>query len=389
MQLGLIYQSLTTDGELYIDVVSRVVHLPLCADTLRSALDRVSARHPALRTRFDLASAEPMQVVHRTAPIPLLDDPAGLEAPFDPETAPLVRVHAEPAGHDRFRLSYSFHHAVLDGWSDSVFLRELITTYDALVTGTPIELPAPAPFAEYVRLERAMLRDPDARRFVAGLLRDMPGTPRSTPDRVNLRKATGTVPPADVDAVVRHCAAWGVPMKSLLLAVARDVIAARWDTPDPVIGVAVNGRPELAGADHTLGLFLNHLPVRLGESTDWRSAAKDALRAENALLAYRWFPYAEIQRMAGGAPFEVSLNYMRFHARDALLDAGLITADEDMRDFTDLPVRLEAFHDPRGVGLRVDVTADTARYGTGLAGQLVNDLLAALHAVATEPETES
>ena len=404
LQLGMIYESLASDGALYVDVVSRTVLLPLDAAGLRTALDRMARRHPILRTRFDLANPSgPVQVVQAAARLPLTTaDHAGLPPeevtaryettmaalaePYDPETAPLMRVHAAATGTGRFRLSYSFHHAIIDGWSDSVFLRELVTTYAAQLRGERAALGTPAPFTEFVRLEQAALRDDSAPRFFAGLLRGAPAPPARHPSREHLRKVSAIVPAGTAEGLARRCAAWGVPMKSLVLAACRRAAAALWDTADPVIGLAVNGRPELAGADLTLGLFLNHLPVRFDASGTWRSAARAALSAERDLLPYRWFPYAEIRNAAGGDPFEVSLNYMRFHARDELLDAGLIGADEDLRDFTGLPARVEIFDDPRGLGLTLHVTVDQARYGADLATRLTEHLRTSLHEISAGEE---
>jgi aryl carrier-like protein len=113
LQLGLIYENLLSEGALYLDVISRTINRPLHADVLRAALGRLSERHPLLRTRFDLASfSEPMQLVERVAPIPLEITKDSeyeqvivrLAEPFDPERAPLLRVHAEAAGESGFRL---------------------------------------------------------------------------------------------------------------------------------------------------------------------------------------------------------------------------------------------------------------------------------------------
>src|SRR5262249_39123825 len=185
-------------------------------------------------------------------------------------------------------------------------------------------------------------------------------------------------------------AEWGVPMKSLILAACHATVAAVWEEADPVVGLAVNGRPELAGADLTLGLFLNHLPARFESSgTTWCTAAQRALRAENGLLPHGRFPYAEIRSLIGGEPFEVSLNYMRFHARDELLRAGLITAEEDMRDYTDLPARVEAFHDPEGLGLSLQVTVNVARYGEAMSARIVHHMRRAIHEIVTDPPKEA
>jgi len=400
LQLGMIYESLASEGALYVDTVSRTVNLPLDGPTLATALDRMAARHPVLRTRFDLATfGEPVQLVQRAVRLPLTVNAtelaarhdqvmAALAEPYDPETAPLMRVHAAITSAESFRLSYSFHHAVIDGWSESIFLRELVTTYADLLRGGHTVLGTPAPFAEFVRLERAAQADEGSRQHFETALRGLPTRTRGS--RGTLRKIADAVPTDDAAGLTCRGAEWGVPMKSLVLTACHAAAAAVWDEPEPVVGLAVSGRPELAGADLTMGLFLNHLPVRFEASgASWRSAALRALRAETELLPHRRFPYAEIRTLFGGDLFEVSLNYMRFHARDGLLDAGLIAADEDMRDPTDLPVRVEVFDDPRGSGLSLQVTADVTQYGEDLPTRLVRHLRTAIHRIVTEPDREA
>ncbi|MEV7096295.1 condensation domain-containing protein [Amycolatopsis sp. NPDC051045] len=401
LQLGLIFEGLVSEGTAYLDVVARTVTRPLDREVLAAALARLSARHPVLRTRFDLTTfSEPMQVVEAEAPIPLaVSDRSGLDeaeravaheavmadlaAPFDVESAPLVRVHAAAVDGESFVLAYAFHHAILDGWSEAVFFNELVRTYAGLTAGAPPELPAPVPYREFVRLEREAAADPEAVRFAERLRDTLPPGAAPGGDRPVHRKVSATIPRPDSDRLAELSARWGLPLKSLLLAANCAAVGAVRKTDDPVVGLLLNGRPEQAGADVTLGLFLNQLPVRPGvPDGDWRAAARNCLAAENELLAFRRFPYSAVRRLLGADPFEVMFNYVHFHPRDELLTAGLITPVEDMRDHTSLPIRVEALNDAAGDGLSVHVTADTARYGDAFPDHLLAEMVRAVAELA-------
>ncbi|MFF9479376.1 condensation domain-containing protein [Streptomyces sp. NPDC014733] len=404
LQLGLIYENLISGGELYIDAVSRTVTLPLDVSVLRRAVDRVARRHPVLRSRFDLTTfSEPMQVVEREVEVPLeTADRSGPDAaeqhekvmqtlltPFDPEQAPLWRVHAAPVGDAAFRLSYAFHHAALDGWSESVLSSELIRLYAGLLRGEPVELAAPAPAQEYVRLERAALRSEESRRHFERLGADRGAVPPERGDGSGdpFRKVCAPIPTADIERLRRLGADWGLPVKSLLLAADCTAQAALAGGSAVTVGLTVSGRPERVGSELTLGLFLNTLPLRLDVAgVSWRTAARRAFDAENALLAHRRFPDAEVRSLLGGPPFATVFNYVHFHARDRLLDAGLVTADEDLRDRSSFPVRVEVIDDPRGRGPLLEVTVDEARYGAGTAEKLLRYVLSALHLMAEGPD---
>jgi aryl carrier-like protein len=410
LQLGLIYENLLSGGDLYTDVVSRTVNLPLRAEALREALHDVVRRHPVLRTRFDLTTfSEAMQVVEpRATPALDIEDVRDLDGalaaehyeravrdllrPFDIETPPLLRTHAAILGATSFRLTYSFHHAILDGWSESLLADEVIRRYAALLDGRRPDFPAPAPFEEYVRLERAARRNAEARRHfeavdatgAAGLPR-RPDADRQA-DR-SLRKVEAVVPEPDVRALERHSADWGVPMKSLLLAAHCSVVASMTDGSSALVGLMVSGRPESTGGDLTLGLFLNTLPVRLRlTSLSWRDAARLALQEENVLLPYRHYPAADVYGQTGGHAFDTVFNYVHFRVRDTLVASGLVGRDQDLRDRSSFPVRVEAVNDAEGPGLVLEVTVDEALHPDGLAEELLKRMTDAVHRLATTPQ---
>lgn len=408
LQLGMIYESLASSGAVYVDAVARTVRLPLEARTLRAALDFITARHEALRTRFDLAAfSEPVQLVQRTATIPLhVADYRGLGTsvaserheqvmasiaePYDVEKAPLLRVHAAQTEDAEFQLSYSFHHAILDGWSESIFLAELLSCYESLLHGRRPEFESPAPYSEFVRLEREAMRS-DASRAYFMQFADAPA-PTTLP---GMRSGDGNrsrsqvelpVPVLDAQLVAQHSAQWGVPVKSMMLLAYYAAVASAWRLTAPVVGLSVSGRPETAGGDLTLGLFLNHLPVRLKlDQQTWKSAARQALEAERELLPHRRYPYSEIRSLLGRPPFEISLNYVHFHAHEDLLTAGLVAPGEDMRDQTNIPVHVEVVNEDQGRRLRLIIKADHAWYGEGLPGLLGQHMLAAIHEIANNP----
>ncbi|MFF2076349.1 amino acid adenylation domain-containing protein [Kitasatospora sp. NPDC058162] len=401
LQLGMIFESMLSDDAVYIDVVSRDVNLELVPERLREALDAVARRHPILRTRFDLADfTEPLQLVEATPALPLQVESylgfdadrlahrheevmAELTAAFDPEVAPLMRVHAAHLDSGRFRLTYSFNHAVLDGWSESVLALELLRTYHGLLTGDVPVLGKPAALAEFVKLERAALADERSLAHFERFRADVKDSSRRFPRH---EKVSLDVPMELAHSLTANAKAWGVPLKSQFFAVCYATLCDLWDQPTPVVGMSVNGRPELPGADLTVGLFVNHVPIRLAETTTatWESLAHQAFAAENEVLEFRRFPYSEIRSVLGGPPFDVVFSYVHFHARDELLELGLVTADQEVRDRTNLPARVEVINDLQGRGLSLDITVDADRYGDGFASRLADSLLDGIRSLAAQ-----
>ncbi|HEV2146473.1 MAG TPA: amino acid adenylation domain-containing protein, partial [Longimicrobiaceae bacterium] len=140
---------------------------------LRQALDRIVARHEALRTTFSLAGGEPVQ---RIAPVEEsrfslvehdLRGEADAEeelrcllveewsAPFDLERGPLIRGRLVRLGEDEHVLQVTMHHVVSDGWSMGVFTRELSALYAAFGRGEADPLPElPVQYADYAVWQR-------------------------------------------------------------------------------------------------------------------------------------------------------------------------------------------------------------------------------------------
>lgn len=61
---------------------------------------------------------------------------------FNLATGPLLRLTLFQISDNHFELAYEMHHIICDGWSNGVFLRDLLTFYNAFKQGKEIELPA-------------------------------------------------------------------------------------------------------------------------------------------------------------------------------------------------------------------------------------------------------
>ncbi len=86
--------------------------------------------------------------------------------PFDLAAGPLLRARLVRLGEAEHALVMVFHHAVFDGWSAGVFVRDLAALYEGEVTGeAPGLVELPVQFADYAVWERERLRG----EFLAGL----------------------------------------------------------------------------------------------------------------------------------------------------------------------------------------------------------------------------
>ncbi|HEY0172458.1 MAG TPA: amino acid adenylation domain-containing protein, partial [Pyrinomonadaceae bacterium] len=119
---------------------------PLDGAALCDAFERLTLRHPALRTTFgSVADAEPFQEVHEGSEIHFVEHDARgwaeeelherlvheANRPFDLGRGPLFRLHLFARGEREHVLLLTIHHIVSDFWSLGILLRELGELYEA------------------------------------------------------------------------------------------------------------------------------------------------------------------------------------------------------------------------------------------------------------------
>jgi len=142
---------------------------------LDRALEAVVARHDALRTSFTDASGELRAVAGERVAVPLVvrdlanvQDRAEAEArvkreltaPFALSRGPLGRAVLCSFAADEHQLLFCFHHAIMDGTSGGLFLRDLLALYDREALGDARVLPGlPWSSEQHASWERRRLDD--------------------------------------------------------------------------------------------------------------------------------------------------------------------------------------------------------------------------------------
>nr|WP_257814069.1 non-ribosomal peptide synthetase [Burkholderia glumae] len=346
MQAGIVFHSLLgAQPGAYVNQL-RVDVDGLDAARFEAAWAAAAARHEILRTGFLSFDDMPRQWVKRGVATPLLladwrdGGPDGLDARldrfaaedlargFDLACPPLWRVALLRTGPARHHVVWTFHHALLDGWSAAQLLAEVLATYG----GTP---PAGTP--------------PRYRRFI-GWLAAQPREPSEAWWREQAARLDGpTLLAAALPVPAAGSAAASHGIVRLVCDAARSARLAAFAkaqrvTPSTLVqaawlllllrytgqrsvscGATVAGRPEaLPGAEQMLGLFINTIPVIGAPSpsmrvSDWLAAVQ---RDGVAAREHAHLPLVEIQRHAGidgGQPLFDTLVVFENYPVDAIL----------------------------------------------------------------------
>ncbi|CAM2767564.1 amino acid adenylation domain-containing protein [Mycobacterium intermedium] len=381
LQLGMLFHSVASAAStMYKDVFRYRVAMPWRERAFTDAFDRLVARHPALRSSFDLSQySMPVQVVWpRVSPV--LDVVTGADDAlvwdymaarhvhrYDVERAPLysLRVFVRDEGVD---LVFAFHHALLDGWSVANLIRELVQDYLSSI-GVDVPLVDGGPcsatlLAEHVRLEREARKDPAAQEFWRRALDGSHATSLDSqrePRPVVIPDALTVLIPQELqDGAARLAKSLDLPMKSVLLAAHCLVLQRLSGETDVTTGVVTHGRPGRVGAEVAAGLFLNVIPMRLGGgATTWRDAVKHVARFERVSHRHRRYPLQAMQSDAGRPLFNTAFNYVNYHpfAELAATD-GIELLDFDVQEQTNFALLATAGIDPRTQRLFLRVNGD-------------------------------
>lgn len=331
---------------------------PLLPAALRAALQDLVDRHQSLRAHFS-ADGTRLLIAPRAElgfeQIELVDgDPARVAAcreacagaAFDLARGPLLRACLLRFGPQRAELVLTAHHAVCDGWSIGVIVRELAVLYAARV-GAPRALPAAPGFAEFARAQAAG-RDSDAVRaarayWLAQFADGAPAlelpTDRPRPRQRDFRagREERDIVDAPLAALRRLAAGRRTSLFAALLAAWATLLGRLAGSQDVVVAVPAAGQV-LAGADGLVGHCVNLLPLRLPVDPAQSFDALLGIAQGRALDAF------EHQQLTLGALLQ-ALPVSRDPGRPPLasvafnLDRAL---DEDSLDFAGLAVEFRA-----------------------------------------------
>ena len=262
----------------------------LDAGILERAMAETVRRHEALRTRFATVDGEPVQVIDPAGPVRLshadlaalpadardarLRELAAEEAlaPFDLGRGPLLRCTLVRMADDEHALLLTVHHAVFDGWSIGVLVRDVSTAYAALTEGRDARLPdLPIQYADFAAWQRGWLSGEVLDGHLAwwrGRLDGAPPLLELPTDRPRPKVASGrgaSVPFALDGETTRALHALsqreGATLFMTMLA-AWQLLLARYSGQDDVsVGSPVAGRSRLE-TEGLIGFFVNTLVLR-------------------------------------------------------------------------------------------------------------------------------
>jgi len=373
MQQGMLFHSLYENGNgHYINQMCLDIE-GLDPQRFENAWQAAVDAHDILRSSFVWQGSErPMQVVHKQVRVPFtsldwsaradvapaLETLAATERAegFDLASAPLLRLVLVKTGAQRFHLIYTHHHILMDGWSNSQLLGEVLQRYDGQT------LPRPAGrYRDYI----AWLQGRDAKvseAFWLEQLRSFEAPTRLAETRFGPQEQTFAtshashyhwLDKAQTQALSEFARTQKVTLNTVIQAAWLMLLQHYTGHATVAFGATVSGRPtELKGIEQQIGLFINTLPVIASPRPEQSvSALLQQVQAQNvALREHEHTPLFEIQRWAGQGGeglFDTLLVFENYPLSDALQEqapSGLSFGTVDNQEQTNFPLTLAVNH---------------------------------------------
>ncbi|EIK94329.1 non-ribosomal peptide synthetase [Pseudomonas sp. M47T1] len=321
MQQGMLFHSVEVQEEgLYVNQLNIGID-GLDATRFRQAWAEVSQAHDSLRSLFLWQGLEQaLQVVLSDAPLPVREvdlrgqrvTPELIERyvlaeraePFDWQRPPLQRLLLLRLGEQQYRLIWTYHHIVLDGWSVSLLIGQVLRRY---LGG---EKPAVGGrYGDYIAwlqaqdeqaaqaFWQAQLQVLEQPTLLAQSLVDTPQGQGHTALYTRLDKAA-------TERLRQFARQQRITLNTLIQGAWLLLLQRYTGQRTVAFGATVSGRPaSLPGAENLLGLFINTLPIAqtlapqqpLG---DWLRHLQDYnLKARD----FEYTPLGQIQRWSGQA----------------------------------------------------------------------------------------
>ena len=396
IQAGMLFATLLRPDEgLYVDQQILRLEGPIEPELFARAWAEAAGRHAILRTTVDWrGTAEPVQIVWRDPELPIRHveqavafAEADRSAGFDEGALPW-RLALENVG-DRATAVLTYHHLLLDGWSVALLLRDVMTGYQALLTGEPPAFPPGVAFSRYVEW-LSTVDTAEAGRYWAETLHDVvepTPLPTATPrtGRHANAYARATLDRQRTGALRAYATAHRLTLATIANAAWSLVLGASAGRDDVVFGCTVSGRSTgMPGAEAVVGPLLNTLPARVRldrhlSVADWCHRLQDQLLR---LREHESSALVDIQAHSGiprGVPLFGSVVVVETLPGTTTVGAASVTVVKAVES-TEYPLVLNVIDRD---SLLVELLYDAGRYDAGTAAALAEEFVETLARLTT------
>lgn len=281
MQQSLLLHSIYEEQDQGFLQVTCQIDGALQIDSFKRAWEKAMQRHPVLRTSIHWENMDkPVQVVHprleldwqveavesehELALIKEKDRQQGLLL----TKAPISRLRVMQREEEVFVLLWSCHHILLDGWSTTIILKDVLAYYAAEVEGTSIELAALPSYKNYLKWiqqqDQRAAEDFWKRQWLDLKTPTLIGTTsQQKTNKLSFQTTTRGLPTTLSESLQSFGKQERVTQSTIVQALWALLLAKLLQREDIAFGNTVSGRSaDIPNMELLAGLFMNVLPVR-------------------------------------------------------------------------------------------------------------------------------
>ncbi len=419
MQQGMLFHTLyTPESRMYFQHLTCMLQGCLQVSAFEQAWQRVTERHPVLRTAFVWEKrSKPLQVVCKSVNLQwnhhdwrsLSSDEqkerlgeflqADRAQGFELDRPPLMHFTLIRVAEDTYQFVWSYHHLLIDGWSLPNIVREVFAFYEVIGRNDDLYLKLPRPYRDYI----AWLQKQDSSKAEAFWRQKLAGFIAPTPLSVD-RTLANYQPHSSFSeqeiylleettfALQSFVRQHQLTLNNLVQGVWALLLSRYSGESDIAFGATVSGRPaELFGVESMVGLFINTLPIRVkipseAELLPWLKA----LQVQQVELEqYARTPLVDIQGWSDvprGMPlFESIVVFENYPVDESLKQqiANLNVSDIRSLEQTNFPLTVVA---SPGKQLHIKISYDTNRFDASTIARMLGHLQALLAGFVAKPE---
>jgi hypothetical protein len=327
LQQGMLFHGLYDNSGNYMEQFSfelSGVNIPILIKSWQELLNN----HTILRSAFNYDSFKiPVQCVYQDVELPIqqldfrhLNQEETLAAiiqyetndrlkGFDLKVPPLIRVGLLRIKEDRYRMIWTCHHLLFDGWSLPIMMEEFFQTYEKLLAGLPAPVRQEDKYEDYIRFLEQRDRHAEEvywrERFnglhnVTLLPFLNPGVER-TKGGTNYRSLSITLDANESLQMNRYVQSNSLTLSTLMQGVWAFLLSRYTNESDVVYGVTVSGRPaELPDVENRVGMFINTIPFRtqLNDSLNFTNWLQNIQSEQVHARQFQYTPLSDIKGWA-------------------------------------------------------------------------------------------
>ena len=226
---------------------------------------------------------------------------------FDFTAPPLMRVALIQLSKESYRMLWTSHHILFDGWSMPILIEEFLTIYESMVSGKQLPETPVDRYEDYIRyIQRSDKAKEEKywRNYLEGVqestLLPFIATSQERNKGVGVYQTTLLqLDPDEASRIQGFAQKNRLTVNTIMQGVWACLLHRYTRSNDVTYGVIVSGRPDdLAGVEKRVGMYINTLPLR-SQVKEGQTLVEWLQGIQTDQVASRNFPHTALQDIQG------------------------------------------------------------------------------------------